>query len=182
VHRFLNRVWRLLVDPDTGEVVVTDEDPDRDQLRELHRTTKKVTEDIEALDFNTAIAAMMELVNTANKWDAMPRAIAEPLVLLLSPFAPHITEELWARLGHDESLAYADWPEYEEALLRREVVEMAVQVNGTVRGTIEVDADADEDAVLAAARDDDNVARHLDGKHIQREIYVPGQIVNFVVE
>jgi leucyl-tRNA synthetase len=110
----------------------------------------------------------------------MPRAVAEPLVLLLSPFAPHISEELWARLGHDESVAYADWPEHEEALLHREVVEMAVQVNGTVRGTIEVEADAEEETVLAAAKANDNVARHLDGKTIQREIFVPGQIVNFV--
>jgi leucyl-tRNA synthetase len=123
---------------------------------------------------------MMEFVNAANKWDAMPRAVAAPFVVLLSPFAPHISEELWARMGHDETLAYADWPEYEKALLQREVVEMAVQVNGTVRGTIEVEADAAEDDVLAAAKAEDNVARHLDGKTIEREIYVPGQIVNFV--
>jgi leucyl-tRNA synthetase len=182
VHRFLNRVWRLLVDEDTGEVTVTDEEPDREQLRELHRTIQAVTEDIENLDFNTAIAAMMEFVNAANKWDAMPRAIAEPFVLILSPFAPHLCEELWRRLGHEESLTYADWPTYEEELLQRDVVEMAVQVNGTVRGTIEVAADAEEDDVLATAKEDDNVARHLDGKDIQREIYVPGQIVNFVTD
>ena len=182
VFRFLNRVWRLVVDEDTGELAedLTDEDPGREHLRELHQTIKKVTEDIEERAFNTAIAAMMEFVNTANKWDPVPRQIMEPFVLLLSPFAPHLSEELWARLGHDESLAYADWPEYEEALLRREVVEMPVQVNGTVRATIEIDADAEEDEVLAAAKEADNVARHLDGKSIQREIYVPGQIVNFV--
>jgi leucyl-tRNA synthetase len=181
VFRFLNRVWRLVVDEESGETIVTDEEPGRDQLRELHRTIKKVTEDIEERAFNTAIAAMMEFVNAANKWDTMPRQVAEPLVLLLSPFAPHLSEELWARLGHDASLAHADWPEYDEALLQREVVEMAVQVDGTVRGTIEVDADAAEDEVLAAAETEDNVARHLDGKNIQREIYVPGQIVNFVI-
>jgi leucyl-tRNA synthetase len=180
VYRFLNRVWRLIVDEESGDVIVTDEDPDREQLRTLHETIKAVTEDIEAMDFNTAIAAMMEFVNAANKWDALPRAIAEPLVLLLSPFAPHISEELWARLGHDESLAYADWPQYEEELLQREVVEMAVQVNGTVRATIEVSAEADEDDILATAKEQENVARHLDGKTIQREICVPGQIVNFV--
>jgi len=182
VFRFLNRVWRLVVDEESGDLAddLTDEDPDREQLRELHRTIKKVTEDIEERAFNTAIAAMMEFVNAANKWDTMPRRIAEPFVLLLSPFAPHLSEELWARLGHDESLAYVDWPDYEEALLRREVVEMPVQVDGTVRATIEIDADAEEDEVLAAAREAENVARHLDGKDIQREIYVPGQIVNFV--
>ena len=182
VFRFLNRVWRLVVDEDTGELAegLTDEDPGREHLHELHQTIKKVTEDIEERAFNTAIAAMMEFVNTVNKWDPVPRQIMEPFVLLLSPFAPHLSEELWARLGHDESLAYADWPEYEEALLRREVVEMPVQVNGTVRATIEIDADAEEDEVLAAAKEADNVARHLDGKDIRREIYVPGQIVNFV--
>jgi Leucyl-tRNA synthetase len=180
VHRFLNRIWRLVVDTDSGGLAVSDEEPDRDQLRVLHRTIKKVTEDIEARDFNTAIAAMMEFVNAANKWDTMPRKIAEPFVLLLSPFAPHLSEELWARFGHDETLAYEDWPAYDEALIRREVVEMPVQVDGTVRATIEIDADADEDDVLATAKAADNVARYLDGTDIQREIYVPGQIVNLV--
>ncbi|MFO8100215.1 MAG: leucine--tRNA ligase [Salinibacter sp.] len=180
VHRFLNRVWRLLIDDDRGDLTVSDAEPSRDQLRTLHETIQQVTEDIEALSFNTAIAAMMEFVNAANKWDVVPRTVAEPFVLLLNPFAPHITEELWRRLGHDESLAYEDWPEHEEALLEKEVVEMAVQVDGTVRATIEVAANADEDDVLRTAKADDNVARHLDGKTIQREIYVPGQIVNFV--
>lgn len=180
VFRFLNRVWRLIVDEETGQVIVRDEEPSREQLRALHSTIKKVTEDVEDLAFNTAIAAMMEFVNAANKWDAMPRQIAESLVLMLSPFAPHMCEELWERLGHEGTLAYEDWPAYDEALIQREVVEMAVQVDGTVRATIEVDVDADESEVLEAARDEENVARHLDGKEIQREIYVPGQIVNFV--
>ncbi|PSQ72491.1 MAG: leucine--tRNA ligase [Bacteroidetes bacterium QH_2_64_26] len=182
VFRFLNRVWRLVVDEESGDLAddLTDADPDREQLRELHQTIKKVTEDIEERAFNTAIAAMMEFVNAANKWDTVPRQIMEPFVVLLSPFAPHLSEELWARLGHDASLAYEDWPTYDETLIQREVVEMAVQVDGTVRGTIEVDADVAEDDVLAAAKAEDNVARHLDGKNIQREIYVPGQIVNFV--
>ena len=180
VHRFLNRIWRLVVDADGGGLAVSDEEPDREQLRTLHRTIKKVTEDIEARDFNTAIAAMMEFVNAANKWDAMPRPVGTPFVLLLSPFAPHLAEELWARLGHDRSLAHADWPAYDEELIRREVVELPVQVDGTVRATVEVEADAEEDEVLAAAKEAENVARHLAGTDIQREIYVPGQIVNFV--
>jgi leucyl-tRNA synthetase len=184
VFRFLNRVWRLIIDEDSDELndAFSEDEPDRDQLRVLHETIQRVTEDVESLDFNTAIAAMMEFVNAANKWDAVPRAIMEPFVLLLSPFAPHISEELWARMGHDESLAYEDWPEWEEELLKKEVVEMAVQVNGTVRATIEVDADADEEEVLAIAKDEDNVARYLDGKEIRREIFVPGRIVNFVVQ
>lgn len=180
VHRFLNRIWRLVVDADSGGLAVSDEEPDREQLRTLHRTIKTVTEDIEARDFNTAIAAMMEFVNAANKWDALPRQVATPFVLLLSPFAPHLAEELWARLGHDQSLAYADWPAYDDELIRREVVEMPVQVDGTVRATIEVAADAEEADVLATAKEAENVARHLDDEDLQREIYVPGQIVNFV--
>jgi leucyl-tRNA synthetase len=179
-HRFLNRVWRLYVGDAEETAVVTDADPSKKQLRVLHQTIQKVTEDVEGLRFNTAIAAMMEFVNAATKWDALPRAIAEPFVLLLSPFAPHLAEELWQRLGHEESLTYAAWPEVEETYLKEDTVELAVQVNGKVRGTIEVDADAEEEAVLQTARAEDNVARFLDGKTVQREIYVPGRIVNFV--
>ena len=182
VYRFLGRVWRLIVDEESGDPIVTDEDPSREQLRLLHETIQKVTDDIEELSFNTAIAKMMEFVNAANKWESMPQSIAEPFVLLLSPFAPHISEELWARMGHDETLAYEDWPEVNEEYLKREVVEMAVQVNGTVRATIEVDPDAPEEEVLEIAKAEDNVARYIDGKSIQREIFVPGRIVNFVVE
>jgi len=182
VFRFLNRAWRLIAgDSEDDGASVTDAEPTREQYRVLHETIQKVTGDIEDLSFNTAIAKMMEFVNAANKWDAMPQAIAEPFVLLLSPFAPHISEELWHRLGHEETLAYEDWPAVNESYLQREVVEMAVQVNGTVRGTIEVDADAEEDDVLATAKAEDNVARYLDDKTIRREIYVPGRIINFVV-
>jgi leucyl-tRNA synthetase len=181
VFRFLNRAWRLIAGDSDDGASVTDTKPTREQLRVLHETIQKVTDDIEDLSFNTAIAKMMEFVNAANKWDAMPQAIAEPFVLLLSPFAPHISEELWHRLGHDDTLAYKDWPDVNEDYLQREVVEMAVQVNGTVRGTIEVEADADEDDVLAMAKAEDNVARYLNDKTIQREIYVPGRIINFVV-
>jgi len=181
VHRFLDRVWRLLID-DAGEVreAVREADPSDEQRRRIHQTIKKVTEDIEELSFNTAIAAMMEFVNAANKWDVVPRSVAERFVLLVSPFAPHLGEELWQRLGHDETLAYANWPRWREDALQTDTVEIAVQVNGDVRGTIEIGRDADEDTALAKARSDDNVARHLDGKDIQREIYVPGRIVNFV--
>jgi len=184
VFRFLNRVWRLTIDEDSGDVrdAVRDIDPSADQLRVLHQTIKKVTEDIEDLSFNTAIASMMEFVNAANKWDAVPRRTIEPFVKLLSPFAPHIAEELWVRLGHDESIAYADWPAFDEEKIKKDVVEMAVQVNGTVRATITVGAEAAEEEVLATARADANVQRYLDEGDLRREIYVPGRIVNFVVQ
>ncbi len=180
--RFLNRFWRLMVD-DSGALhaTVNDDEPTAEQQRLLHRTIAKVTEDIEALRFNTAIAALMEFTNAANKWPALPRAVAEPAVLLLAPLAPHIAEELWHKLGHTESLAYAPWPEAQAAWLVRDVIAVAVQVNGKVRARIEVPADAGEDAVLEIARQDPNVGRHLEGKTLQRAIYVPGRIVNFVV-
>ncbi len=180
--RFLNRFWRLLVD-DAGtlSVSVSDDQPSPEQQRLLHRTIAKVTDDIEGLRFNTAIAALMEFTNAANKWDRLPRTVAESVVLLLSPLAPHIAEELWAKLGHDGSLAYASWPEADPAWLVSDTIEVAVQVNGKVRARIGVPADAGEAAVLAMAKRDPNVGRHLEGMTIQREIYVPGRIVNFVV-
>ena len=181
--RFLSRVWRLLTESSQGSarIAVVDTSPDEEQLRLLHRTTVKVTDDIEALRFNTAIAALMEFTNAANKWSALPRAAAERLTLLLAPFAPHLAEELWARLGHAESLAYAPWPAVEERYLTADMLEIAVQVNGKMRGRLTVPADASEEAVLELARSDENVCRYLDGKTPKRSIYVRGRIVNFVI-
>ena len=183
VHRFLNRVWRLVIDSDSEEVrvKVTDSEPSADQLRLLHRTIQKVGDDIEGLRFNTAIAAMMEFVNEAMRWDGLPRAIVEPFLLILSPFAPHLAEELWNRCGNSDTLAYESWPEVNEQYLQADQIEVAVQVNGKVRGTITVPRDADKVEVLAKAKEDQNVARHLEGKTMRREIYVPGRIVNLVV-
>ncbi|MDX1530901.1 MAG: leucine--tRNA ligase, partial [Rhodothermales bacterium] len=177
VHRFLDRVWRLATEAD-----VTDAEPSKAQLRTLHQTIAGVTDDVEGLRFNTAIAKMMEFVNAANKWGGVPRAVLEPFVLVLSPFAPHLAEELWQRLGHGESLAYASWPEAEERYLVEDEVEIAVQVNGKLRGTVTVPADAQKDTVLEAARNEENVARYLNsGSTVRKEIYVPGRLVNFVV-
>lgn len=183
VSRFLGRAWRLIASEEGGGLSenVSGAEPSKEQLRALHQAIEKVTGDIEELRFNTAIAALMEFVNEARSWNALPQSVAEDFVLLLSPFAPHLAEELHERLGHSESLAYAPWPELDEAHLKEETVEMAVQVGGTVRATIAVDADAEEAAVLAQARAEKNVQRHLDGKDVKREIYVPGRIVNFVV-
>jgi leucyl-tRNA synthetase len=183
VHRFLARAYRLLVDEGTGALspAVTDAEPSREQLRALHAAVKKVTEDVEGLRFNTAIAAMMEFVNAAYKWDGVPRAVAEPFVLVLSPFAPHLAEELWRLLGHEDSLAYADWPAYDASLLVEDEKEIAVQVNGKVRGTVTVPADASKEAVLAAAKAVENVQRYLEGATIRKEIVVPGRLVNLVV-
>jgi leucyl-tRNA synthetase len=199
--RFLNRAWRLIAgaadeerdddadargadhagDAASGASAVASVEPTREQLRALHHAIAKVTEDIEALRFNTAISALMELVNAAYKWPSLPRAVAEPFVLLLAPLAPHIAEELWQRLGHAESLAYQAWPVADPAYLRADVIEIPVQVNGKVRGKIQVPAEAGESEVIDIARADQNVGRHLDGQTVKRAIYVRGRIVNFVV-
>jgi leucyl-tRNA synthetase len=180
--RFLDRAWRLVGGGDGSSVTrIEDAEPTNEQLRVLHQTIAKVTEDIEALRFNTAISALMELVNAAYKWPSVPRAIAEPFVLLLSPLAPHLAEELWERLGHEESLAYRAWPVADPAYLRADVIEIPVQVNGKVRGKIQVPAEAGENEVIDIARADQNVGRHLAGQTVKRAIYVRGRIVNFVV-
>ena len=148
---------------------------------DLRQTIAKVTEDIEAMRFNTEIAALMEFTNAANTWSSLPHSIAEKLVLLLAPLAPHIAEELWQKLGYQDSLAYAPWPQSDARYLRNETLLIPVQVNGKMRGRIEVPADADEQQVLLLAKQDDNVIRHLAGKEIKREIYIRERIVNFVI-
>ncbi|PAP77513.1 leucine--tRNA ligase [Rubrivirga marina] len=183
VHRFLARAYRLVIDPDTGRraATVLDAEPTREQQRVLHATIQKVTDDVEGLRFNTAIAAMMEFVNAATKWGHIPQATAETFTLLLAPFAPHLAEELWRQLGHDETLTYEPWPEADPDLLKADTVEIAVQVNGKLRGTVLVDAEADKVAMLAAAREEPNVARYLEEGTVRKEIAVPGRLVNFVV-
>ncbi|KAF8066270.1 leucine--tRNA ligase [Scenedesmus sp. PABB004] len=175
VHRFLARVYRAF------EAGVSDEAPSREQLRALHGAIKKVTVETEELRFNTAIAAMMEFVNAVYKWDSRPRAALEPFVLLLSPYAPHLAEELWARLGHGASLAYEPWPEADESLLVVDTINLPVQVNGKMRGTVELGVAASQDDALAAARGLPNVAKQVEGKEVKKVIYVPGKILNLIV-
>ena len=183
VHRFLKRVWALFTTDDGAlnpQIVESGGDPGLEKV--LHQTIKAVTHDIEHLLFNTAIARLMEFVNAAYKVDALDRSIMETFVLVLSPFAPHMAEELWERLGHDHTLAYEPWPEHDEALLAEDTVEIPVQVNGKVRARILVAAGADGDTVLAAAKAEPNIQKHAEGKKIIKEIYVPGKTVNLVVK
>jgi leucyl-tRNA synthetase len=182
-HRFLNRVWRLLIDTESGALrpTILPVEPTAEQARLLHQTIAKVTDDIETLRLNTAIAALMELTNAAYKWDTVPTSLAEQFLLLLSPLAPHIAEELWQRLGHETTLAYEAWPAANPELLRADTIELPVQVDGKMRGRITVPADADKETVFRVAREDDNVRRHLEDRDVQREVYVPGRIVNFVL-
>jgi leucyl-tRNA synthetase len=180
VHRFLQRLWRNFVDEQSGRLLVEDEPPSREIERLLHQTIARVTESMERLTFNTAIARLIELNNALVGVERIPRAVAEPFVLMLAPLAPHVAEELWERLGHDASLARAPWPRYDEALLTADEVEIAVQVLGRVRGRVLVPADAGEEQVRAAAMADERVAQHLAGKTVRKVIYVPGKLVNIV--
>jgi leucyl-tRNA synthetase len=175
-HGFLHRLWDTVLSASDGE-------PDADVERKVHQTIRQVTERIPSLQYNTAIAAMMECLNVirAGGREAV-RAEVEPLVPMVAPFAPHIAEELWERMGHDGSIFDgANWPDFDEAKAVESSVEIAVQVNGKLRASINVAKDAAEADVVAAARAEENVARHLEGVQERRVIYVSGRLVNFVV-
>jgi leucyl-tRNA synthetase len=183
-HRFLQRVWRLVIDEQTGDIRVIDNaDLDTDTLRLLHRTIAGVSEDYAALRNNTAVAKLIEYTNHLTKQhrDSVPRAAVEPLVLMLAPLAPHLAEELWQRLGNPTSLAHGPFPVADPDYLVEDTVEYPVQVNGKVRGRITVSANADTDAVEAAALADDKVQTFLAGATPKKVIVVPGRLVNLVV-
>jgi len=147
----------------------------------LHRTIKKVTQDIEAMAFNTAISAMMVYTNHLYTLEVIPKDAVTPFILLVSPFAPHLGEELWRWAGHTESLAHEAWPTWDEALCTDDVVELAVQVNGKVRGRVTLARTASEDEAKSAALAVEGVSALTAGKQIKKFIYVPGKIVNLVV-
>ena len=184
-RRFLDRAWRLLVDPETDTLTskVSADAPatNKELERALHVAIKHVTQAVTDLRFNTAISKMMELVNVATSTPAIPREWFEMFVKILSPFAPHVAEELWQRLGHRGSIAYQPWPAYDDGKIALDVIPIAVQVNGKMRSQIEVPADAAEAVVLAAAKADEKVQSFIAGKPIKREIYVKGRLVNLVV-
>jgi leucyl-tRNA synthetase len=185
VYRFLQRVWRNVVDENTGAVHVTDDPADDETRRVLHRTIAAVDADMRELKFNTAIAHLFtcnnRLTQVVTEQGSAPRDVVEPLVLMLAPLAPHIAEELWARLGHTETLAYEPFPTADPAFLVVDEVEVAVQVNGKVRAQVMVASGASEAEHEAAARADARVATALDGKTVRKVVVVPGRIVNFVV-
>jgi len=171
--RFLARTYRLLDK-------VTDEKPDEEGLRALHKCIAKVTEETEQMRFNTAISAMMELTNACTKMDAVSREILEPFALMLSPYAPHLSEEMWERLGHSGSNSQAAWPEADESLLVEDTVDIGVQVNGKMRGTISVSLETTQDEAMEAALSQESVKKFTEGVDIKKIIYVPGKILNIV--
>jgi leucyl-tRNA synthetase len=182
--RLLQRIWRVVLDEETGGVHVSDADVPDDLNRLLHKTIHAVRDGFETLRFNTSIARITELNNAitqAYPHGGTPRGLAEPLVLMLAPLAPHAAEELWSRLGHPDSLAWEAFPVADQALLVDDTIEVPVQVNGKLRAVIHVPADAGVDALEAAARADDRVVAALGGHDTKRVIAVPGRLVNFVV-
>ena len=175
--KFLDRVWRLFVE--SGKV----QDKENKNLEKVYNyTVKKVTNDYENMFFNTAISQMMIFVNTATKEDVLPKEYAEGFVKLLSPVAPHIAEELWNRLGHNDTITYEAWPTYDEAKLVEDTVEIPVQVNGKVRATIQIAVDASEEEVKNIVHENANVQTQLEGKTVVKEIYVKNKIYNIVVK
>lgn len=179
VYRFLGRLWRLYCDEE-GRLLVDNAEPTPALMRVLHQTIEKVTGDTESLNFNTAIAQMMIFVNELTAQPARPRAVLEPFVLLLAPYAPHLAEELWEKLGHTESLAYERWPQADPQWLREDTVEMVVQVNGRVRDKLTVPADLPAAELERRALESPRVQEFLRGAPIQKKVIIPGKLVNIV--
>jgi leucyl-tRNA synthetase len=178
-QRFLQRVWRLVVDEQTGDLRVTDDPLEPKVRKQLHRTIDGVREDMEELRFNTAIAKLIELTNALTPLPTVSREAAEPLVLMLAPFAPHLAEELWGKLGHEGTSAYTAFPVADPAQLKAESITYPVQVNGKVRGRVEVTPETAEADVRAAALA--AVADVVAGRDPKKVIVVPGRLVSVVV-
>jgi len=174
IRKFIDRVWRLQDKLGAEDAV--------DLTRVVHQTIKKVTEDIDAMKFNTAVAQMMICVNTFEKAETVSTEAFKLFISVFSLFAPHAAEEMWESLGHAESITQAAWPSWDETLLVQDTVMVGVQVNGKVRGAVELEVDSSEQDAIAAALGEKNVQKHTEGKEVIKSIYVPGKIVNIVVK
>ncbi|KAA9012703.1 leucine--tRNA ligase [Niallia endozanthoxylica] len=181
-RRFLDRIWRLFIE-DNGSLnsKIKENEKESNLEKIYHQTVKKVTEDYEGLRFNTAISQLMVFINEAYKAEVLPIHYMEGFVKLLSPIAPHISEELWEKLGHtDASIAYEAWPAYDEAKLKDDEIEIVIQINGKVKAKLVVPANTNKDALEQIAMDDDKVKAQIDGKTVRKVIAVPGKLVNIV--
>ncbi|MBN1942991.1 MAG: class I tRNA ligase family protein [Phycisphaerae bacterium] len=185
VFRFLQRVWRMtLGDKANGITPLIDEQADEspDIEKALHRLIKKVAEDVEAMKFNTAIAAMMDFVNNCYRAQTITKDQALRFVRVLNPFAPHITEEIAEQLGRPESLAYEPWPTFDEEMIEEETVKVPVQINGKVRSRVSVPSDADDETMIELALADRKIAPQVAGKKIVKQVVVSGRLVSLVVK
>ncbi|KAL7561837.1 hypothetical protein ACA910_009676 [Epithemia clementina (nom. ined.)] len=178
VVRFMHKVYNVV----SSSAANRKTEMDNETLRIMHKTMKKVTEDIENMSFNTAISTLMVYNNHLQSLKEIPIEAAEKLALMVSPFAPHLGEECWSLLGHDRSLAYEPWVQHDEELCVDETVTMGIQVNGKARGEVTVSVDADQDTVFAAAKEVERVQRFIEGKDIIKVIYVPGRILNIIAK
>ncbi|MFG0258447.1 MAG: leucine--tRNA ligase [Phycisphaerales bacterium JB043] len=184
LYRQLQRIWRCVVDEQSGRTIATDDAPDDTTLRVLHKTIAGVRDDMDSMRFNTAISKIIECNNHATKvveqTGALPRQVCEALVKMLAPFAPHMSEELWHRLGHETYLLHEDFPVADESLLVEDSIEIPVQIMGKVRARITIPADADDKATEDIARADEKVRSLLEGKTVRKVIVAPGRLINFV--
>ncbi|HVV67129.1 MAG TPA: leucine--tRNA ligase [Candidatus Saccharimonadales bacterium] len=187
-HRFLSRLWNLIQEYDAAGEAALEKDQEKILRRAINKMIKKVTEDIEENRYNTAIAAIMECLNSLYKLknkqfgkSAVWQESLEGVVACVAPFAPYVSEELWHQLGHSVTVHKDTWPKYDEKYLAQDTINVAVQVNGRLRGEIQVAADTGEDEIVSAAKQNGKVAIHLEGKEIRKTIYVPNKLVNFVV-
>ena len=177
-RRFIGRVWNFFTEPEN----IVDGDDDKTLEKVYNQTIKKVTEDYETLGFNTAISQMMIFLNAATKAGKCPKAYAEGYIKVFSCVCPHVGEEIWSILGHEGTIAYESWPTYDENAIKEDTIEIAVQINGKVKGTVEIAVDEAEDSVKSKAHEVPSVAKALDGKTIVKEIYVKGKILNIVAK
>ncbi|PWA08259.1 leucine--tRNA ligase [Pueribacillus theae] len=180
-RRFLDRIWRLFVTEDGSlNPKIKDETGSKEMELVYHQTVKKVTEDYEALHFNVAISQLMVFINEANKQEVLPKGYMEAFVKMLSPVAPHISEELWEKLGHANTIAYETWPTYDETKLVKDEVEIVVQVNGKIKAKLNIPASAAKEEMEEIAKADETIQKQLEGKTIRKVIAVPGKLVNIV--
>ncbi len=182
VYRFLNKLWRHFINDEYQVIELTSAQPDTETLVMMHASIKKVGMDLDALAFNTAISQLMVFSNHLRSLNQVPRVALETLLVLLNPFAPHIAEEMWQLLGNSNILAYSPWPEYDDKLLEKTLLNLAIQVNGKVRGQIEVEVDAAKEVILELAYAHSSIKQYTEGKTIVKEIVIPNRIVNIVVK
>jgi len=183
-QRFLQRLWRLVVSEETGDALTEQLELTDEDNKQLHRTIEGVRDDYDNLRVNTVVAKLIEYVNYLTKTypDAVPTAAVEPLVIMVAPVAPHIAEELWKRLGHTGTVAFEDFPTYDEKWLVDDEIELPVQINGKVRARVMVPADAPQEAVIARVLEEPRIASAVEGKNLIKQIVVPGRMVNLVVK
>jgi leucyl-tRNA synthetase len=179
--RFLKKIWRYVIGEEDTPNVVSEEEAPKELLQILHQTIAKVTEDVENLQFNTAIAQFMILSNELNKYTLCIREVSESMAKLLSPFAPHMAEELWAHLGHTESITYEPWPVFDPSLAEESSVTIVFQTNGKVRARVDVPKDVSKEKLEQLAKENENMQKHLENNQVIKVIVVPNKLVNIVL-